>query len=186
MIQFLHKLVAFWTQRHFLAKVFKNATAGSILWVYYITFSNFYRFSVYCSKKNLSTNAVRGPELQFLKTFMTSCNNCLQTWWNNYLQLVVKEFRRLRHGCQMAYFQTKNPNLGNFWVTYNGSCWHILRPLRIFCGYMVYFSQVLVSCTKKNLATSVSATYKRKWPVTVWSGYDEEPFKAKGNYKMQI
>jgi hypothetical protein len=25
--------------------------------------------------------------------------------------------RRRRQGCQMAYFQTKNPNLGKFWST---------------------------------------------------------------------
>jgi hypothetical protein len=45
-------------------------------------------------------------------------------------------------GCQMAYFQTKNPNLGRFWrvlqwkMVYFTVIWSILRPLGIFSGYL--------------------------------------------------
>jgi hypothetical protein len=69
----------------------------------------------------------------------------------------------------MAYFQTKNPNFGNFWRDFGGmlvsvmAIWSILRPFGLVCGYLVYlfygylvyFLPVLVCCTKKNLATVV-------------------------------
>jgi hypothetical protein len=29
-------------------------------------------------------------------------------------------------GCQMAFFETKNPNLGSFGGPCNGKCWYIL------------------------------------------------------------
>jgi hypothetical protein len=59
----------------------------------------------------------------------------------------------------MAYFQTKNQNLGNF----NGLA---IEDISLFCSYFVYFMAIwfslclfgvnipiLVCCTKKNLAT---------------------------------
>jgi hypothetical protein len=71
-------------------------------------------------------------------------------------------------GCQMAYFETKNPNLGKFWMVlkwkmlvYFIAIWFIIRPFGIFCGHLVYFMviwyifPVLVCCTKKKLATLV-------------------------------
>jgi hypothetical protein len=49
-------------------------------------------------------------------------------------------------GCQMACFQTKNPNLGKFcrdlqWkmLIYFMAIWYILWLFGIFCGYVVYF-----------------------------------------------
>jgi hypothetical protein len=62
-----------------------------------------------------------------------------------------------RQGCQMAYFQTKNQNLGNFWRALQ---WEML--VYVLYGRLVYvlcirafgiFFPVLVCCTKKNLAT---------------------------------
>jgi hypothetical protein len=53
-------------------------------------------------------------------------------------------------GCQTAYFQTKNPNLGKFlerlamtsWLFgYFTVIWYILWPFLIFCGHLVYFSR---------------------------------------------
>jgi hypothetical protein len=45
----------------------------------------------------------------------------------------------------MVCFQTKNPNLGNFWrvlqwkiLVYFMTIWSILRPLEIFFGLLVY------------------------------------------------
>jgi hypothetical protein len=68
-------------------------------------------------------------------------------------------------GCQMVYFQTKNPNLGKFgrvlqWkmLVYFMAIWYILRSFGIVCGVLVYIFPVLVSCTKKNLAT-LARTY---------------------------
>jgi hypothetical protein len=70
-------------------------------------------------------------------------------------------------GCQMAYFKTKNPNLGSFWegLAMKNVGIGILCPFGLFfCnlvyfGHLVYFmviwyiSPLLVCCTKKNLAT---------------------------------
>jgi hypothetical protein len=57
-------------------------------------------------------------------------------------------------GCQMVYFQTKNPNLGNFWrvlqlkilvFVFNGhlvhftAIWYILRQFGIIYGHLVHF-----------------------------------------------
>jgi hypothetical protein len=50
-------------------------------------------------------------------------------------------------GCQMAFFQTKNPSLGKFPGPCNGrtmlvyfkSIWSTLRPFGIFCGDLAYF-----------------------------------------------
>jgi hypothetical protein len=46
----------------------------------------------------------------------------------------------------MVCFQTKNPNLGEFWrvllckiLEYFMTIWSILRPLEIFYGHLVYF-----------------------------------------------
>jgi hypothetical protein len=70
-------------------------------------------------------------------------------------------------GCQMVYFETKNPILGNFkrafdWkmliyfmANWNILCteiWDILSPFGTVCVHLEFFP-VLVSCFKKNLAT---------------------------------
>jgi hypothetical protein len=63
----------------------------------------------------------------------------------------------------MAYFKTKNPNLGKF-LQWKMSLhfiviWSILRPFGIACGHLEYFVvvwcifPVLAHCTEKNLAT---------------------------------
>jgi hypothetical protein len=50
----------------------------------------------------------------------------------------------------MAYFQTKNPNLGKFWrdlkwkmFVYFVAIWYILWPFGIVCGHLVYFVSIL-------------------------------------------
>jgi uncharacterized Tic20 family protein len=82
--------------------------------------------------------------------------------------LIAVDFKILvmYQGCQMVYFQTKNPDMGKFYrlwqwkmLVYFIAVWSILRPFGIFCGHLVYFMvswydfPVLVYCTKKNLAT---------------------------------
>jgi hypothetical protein len=56
----------------------------------------------------------------------------------------------------MVSFQTKNPNLGNFWraldskmLSYFTALWTILHTFGIFYDNLVHFCPVLVSCTKK-------------------------------------
>jgi hypothetical protein len=71
-------------------------------------------------------------------------------------------------GCQMVYFQTKNSNLGKFcralnWkmLIYFMVIWNILRAFGMVNYCLVHFMfiwyifPVLVSCTKKNLASLV-------------------------------
>jgi hypothetical protein len=37
-------------------------------------------------------------------------------------------------GCQMAYFQTQNPDLGQFWRVSNGKYWYIKCSVGLFNG----------------------------------------------------
>jgi hypothetical protein len=78
------------------------------------------------------------------------------------------EMRQQVQGCQMVYFQTKNPNLGIFWwaleckmLLYFMTIWNILRPFGIIYGrfgicslwsFGVFFPFWYI-WTKKNLAT---------------------------------
>jgi hypothetical protein len=62
----------------------------------------------------------------------------------------VAQEKPLKQGCQMACFETKNPNLGKFWrvfqwkmLVYFVAIWFILRPFGIVCARLVYF---MVSC----------------------------------------
>jgi hypothetical protein len=79
------------------------------------------------------------------------------------------------HGCQMVYFQTKRPNLGKLWRALDCKMLLYFWPFGIFYGHLRYFITiwcilcsfgtffpVLVSCTKKNLATLSSETLKLK------------------------
>jgi hypothetical protein len=84
-------------------------------------------------------------------------------------------------GCQMVYFQTKNPNLGKFWrvlvrkmLLYFMAICNIICPFGIFYDHLVhivfiwYIFPVLVPCTKKSLATLVSLGKVRR------QNYDDE------------
>jgi hypothetical protein len=51
-----------------------------------------------------------------------------------------------RQGCQMVYFQTKNPNLGKLWraldwimLIYFMAIWNILQTFGIFNDHLVHF-----------------------------------------------
>jgi hypothetical protein len=46
--------------------------------------------------------------------------------------------------CQMAHFQTRNPNLSKFWRALHGICWYISGPFGIFYGYFGIFYVHLV------------------------------------------
>jgi hypothetical protein len=83
--------------------------------------------------------------------------------WKQKVAIWIFDWNALIQGCQMAYFQAKNSNLGKFrrvlqWKTlvYFRTIWSYLRPFSIFCGHLVYFMviwyifPVLVCCTKKS------------------------------------
>jgi hypothetical protein len=77
-----------------------------------------------------------------------------------------------QRGCQMVDFQTKNPNLGNFWralqrkmCAYFWDIWYILQPSVLLHGHLWSFGiffRVLVCCTKTNLAT-LRGNRDKKW-----------------------
>jgi hypothetical protein len=82
---------------------------------------------------------------------------------------------RLRQGCQMVYFQTKNPNLGKFcralhWkmLIHFMAIGNIWQTFGIFYHHLLHFVFIwysfplLVSYTKKNLATLVFGLKPRK------------------------
>jgi hypothetical protein len=60
--------------------------------------------------------------------------------------LVSCRMNTLGQGCQMVWFQTKDPNLGKFWrvllwkiLVFFMTIWSILRPFEIFYGHFIYF-----------------------------------------------
>jgi hypothetical protein len=65
------------------------------------------------------------------------------------------------HGCQMVYFQTKNPNLGKFWrafdwkkLMYFMAIWNSLQTFGDFydhfCVHLVHFSGVGIMYREKS------------------------------------
>jgi hypothetical protein len=90
----------------------------------------------------------------------TQGQGCHWVPYSSSLQTVSPRWLPLYQGCQMVYFQTKNPNLGKFWSAlqwnmlvnfiaihmYFTAVWYILWPF-----WSIF--PVLVCCTKKNLAT---------------------------------
>jgi hypothetical protein len=86
------------------------------------------------------------------------------------LPVVLQDFTALvfvthdcRQGCQMVYFQTKNPNLGKFWralewkplvyfyenMEYLMTICCNLWQFGIVCGHLVYFSQFVMFGPRK-------------------------------------
>jgi hypothetical protein len=52
------------------------------------------------------------------------------------LLLVRKGILQVHQGCQMVYFQNKNPNLCKFWSAFD------LENVVIFHGHLVYFTDI--------------------------------------------
>jgi hypothetical protein len=96
---------------------------------------------------------------------LVKCKLCISVKPNT-LHALTWTLSPRRQGCQIVWFQTKDPNLGkNFraseWkmLIYFMAIWNILWIFGVFFDHSVYFVliwcifPVLVSCTKKNLAT---------------------------------
>jgi hypothetical protein len=72
--------------------------------------------------------------------------------YSNYIDILFNVSRTTNggvQGCQMAYFQTKNPNVGKIWralqwrmLAYFMPIWSILRPFGLFYGHLVYFTAI--------------------------------------------
>jgi hypothetical protein len=65
--------------------------------------------------------------------FLRQLNGCLGSVWAVFRK---ENFLRQKLGCQMAYFKTKNPNLGKFGRDLQ---WSILWSFGVFYGHLVYF-----------------------------------------------
>jgi hypothetical protein len=102
-----------------------------------------------------------------------------------------------KQGCQMVYFQTKNPNLGKFWrsmqwkmvdyfiaiwsifchLVYFIAIWYILWTFGIFYVYLVYFFLFWYVVPEKsgNLAVSVDRKRKKKkcWVRAEWPDWSK-------------
>jgi hypothetical protein len=88
-----------------------------------------------------------GLRLQFSKKLPKEdnhprCEN-LPCWVIQYFHQISSSFTSGQQGCQMAYFQTKNPDMGKFltvlqWkmLVYYVSIWYIFWLLGIFFGYL--------------------------------------------------
>jgi hypothetical protein len=70
-------------------------------------------------------------------------------WSPSLLYKIRATLNILHHGCQVVYFQTKNPNLGKFWtalewkmLVYFTAIWYILWSFGIFHGHLVYFMAI--------------------------------------------
>jgi hypothetical protein len=74
----------------------------------------------------------------------------------------------------MAYFQTKNPNLGKFWrdlqlkkLVYFKAIWYILLSFGIFCRHLIHFIVIwniffrfgMLVCTKKKSGNPANYTH---------------------------
>jgi hypothetical protein len=123
-------------------------------------------------ERRLQTDG-QGPIFK-AQTFRGTCGGPYMKKKKMYKQKrFLKRKTSASQGCQMAYFQTKNPDLGKFWrvwqwtmlvncttnLVYFVAILYILWLFVTFYGnfeyFMViwYFFPVLVCCTKKNLAT---------------------------------
>jgi hypothetical protein len=101
----------------------------------------------------------------------------------------------LNQGCQTVCFQTKNTNLGKFFMflqlkmsVYLMDTWSILRSFVIFylhLGKLVviwYLFPVLVFCTKKNLATLISSEKNSRIAENVFTVVAVKILPAKNMY----
>jgi hypothetical protein len=50
---------------------------------------------------------------------------------------LLTSLERLSQGCQMVYFQTKNPNSGQFWRAFDGKMW-----IYFIATWLGYFSDI--------------------------------------------
>jgi hypothetical protein len=85
------------------------------------------------------------------RTFLRCANNLKKKLTNpnfphGLLHACVRSKVIPNQGCQMVYFRTKNPNLGQFWraldwrmYIYFMAIWNILRTFEIFYDQLVHF-----------------------------------------------
>jgi hypothetical protein len=85
----------------------------------------------------------------------------------------------------MAYFQTKNPNLGKFWrvlqwkmFVYYLSVWSILRLFGIFCGPLVYFMAIWYIFSRSGVLYNEKSGNPAFCPLQPFSqlNADQDPF----------
>jgi hypothetical protein len=85
-------------------------------------------------------------KINFKRTKRWILQSQIVYWMRSECSVIGPQHDRLKQGCQVAYFQTKNPDLGKFWrvlpwemLVYFMVIWSILLPFGIFCGPLTYF-----------------------------------------------
>jgi hypothetical protein len=84
-------------------------------------------------------------------------------------------FTSSEEGCQMAYFQTKNPNLGKFWMGWE------MGNVDIFYDHLVYFTAVLVYFVTSWYILWLFGTFLPFWyvvPRKIWQPWLRAPARV--------
>jgi hypothetical protein len=79
----------------------------------------------------------------------------------------------------MAYFKTRNPDLGKFWRLLHGKCCYILKPLGLFYGYLVYFVAIGYKLWLFGTFSSVGMLYQGK------SGYHVRSYDRRNMFEKR-
>jgi hypothetical protein len=108
--------------------------------------------------------------------------------WVGKVKKLVYSAGQSEQGCQMVYFQTKNPKLGKFWRASERKMFpigNILRPfgINILCSFgnleeFGTFSPVWVYCVKKNLATLSQSFFRSVTSVPLFCPFTREPWRS--------
>jgi hypothetical protein len=111
-------------------------------------------------------NAFRGEKIKSVTTVCTIIN--LNSFFTSFVRTPSDALEistsTSNQGCQMVYFQTKNPNFGKFWraldwemlyIFYgNLECftdnWDVLWSFGTFCDNLVQFSHFGITCQEKS------------------------------------
>jgi hypothetical protein len=136
-----------------------------------------------------------GPISQIYKCF--SAANCLTKYpldWPRHIfaallvATTIGWWKKPKQGCQMVYFQTKNPYLDKFWRALEWKMlvilwpfgtlyictviWYNLWPFGIVCGYLVYvYFPFWYAWTTKNQNLAIlqrDQSWKRERPQFHW------------------
>jgi hypothetical protein len=111
--------------------------------VYFVVIWYIFLVLVFCSKKNLATLARQRKQnfdyfslLKNLHYLFLRCDEKNITRLLTAIKTKKKSFGSLQQGCQMVYFQAKNPDLGTFWRVLQ---W---KRLVYFMAILVYFTDI--------------------------------------------
>jgi hypothetical protein len=112
--------------------------------VHFMVFGIFSPVLVFCTSKNLATLREKWERYQWHSWDVFRRKDPYQIQLVSHLTLALVAISRASgsQGCQIAYFLTKNPNLGKLWRSCNGRYWYILWPFGLFYSHGVLLWQL--------------------------------------------